>query len=82
MRATRYQAKADPGEFIGFLASVMRKEIPVLHYWIVPGEVPAFVKFEGPFFMEGPVWRIGSSYRTDGTDGAPDVAATPRARPK
>ena len=82
MRAARYQAKTDLGGSIGFLASLMKKELPVLHYWIVPGDVPAFVKFEGPFFMEGPVWRVGSSYRTDGTDDAPRLAETPRARPK
>lgn len=82
MRAARYQAKTDLGGSIGFLASLLKKELPVLHYWIVPGEVPAFVRFEGPFFMEGPVWRVGSSYRTDGTDDAPRLAETPRARPK
>jgi hypothetical protein len=82
MRAARYQAKTELGGSIGFLASLMKKELPVLHYWIVPGEVPAFVRFEGPFFMEGPVWRVGSSYRTDGTDDVPRPAEPPRPRPK
>jgi hypothetical protein len=82
LRAARYQAKTDLGEVIGFLASLMKKELPILHYWIVPGEVPAFVKFEGPFFMEGPVWRVGSSYRTDGAADTPRLAETPTARPK
>jgi len=82
MRAARYQAKTDLGGSIGFLASLMKKELPVLHYWIVRGEVPAFVRFEGPFFMDGPVWRVGSSYRTDGPEDPPTLADTPRARPK
>ena len=82
MKAARYQVKTDLEGSVGFLASLMKKELPVLHYWIVPGKVPAFVKFEGSFFMEGPVWRVGSSYRTDGTDDAPRLAETPRALPK
>jgi hypothetical protein len=82
MTATRYQVKTDLEGFVGFLASLLGRELPVLHYWILGGEVPAFVKFEGPFFMEGPVWRIGSSYRTDGHDDPPRVADTPRAHPK
>jgi hypothetical protein len=82
VKATRYQAKTDLEGSVGFLASLMKKELPVLRYWIVPGKAPAFVKFEGPFFMEGPVWRVGSSYRTDGADDAPRPVETPRARPQ
>ena len=26
--------------------------------WIVTGDVPAFVGFEGPLYPTGPVWRI------------------------
>jgi hypothetical protein len=30
------------------------------HYycWILNGEVPSFVQFEGPLFLTGPIWRI------------------------
>jgi hypothetical protein len=28
------------------------------HFWILMDEVPAFVGFEGPFSLMGPVWRI------------------------
>jgi hypothetical protein len=28
------------------------------HVWILADPVPAFVRFEGPFYMSGPVWRI------------------------
>ena len=82
MQATRYQVRTDLEGLVGFFASLLGKELPVLHYWIVGGEVPAFVRFEGPFFMDGPVWRVGSSYRTDGPEDPPTLADTPRARPK
>ncbi len=79
-RATHYLAKPQLGGFLGFFASLTRKELPVLHYWILRGEVPAFVKFEGPFFMDGPVWRVGSSYRTDDLPQEPKVAQRARGR--
>ncbi len=28
------------------------------HAWIITDEVPAFVRFEGPLYATGPVWRI------------------------
>jgi hypothetical protein len=31
---------------------------PDNHAWIVTADVPAFVKFEGPLYMNRPVWRI------------------------
>ena len=56
--ATRYRVKPELGGMLGVLASVIGKEPPDLHYWIVGGSAPAFVKFEGPFYVDGPVWRI------------------------
>jgi len=43
---------------LGVLASVVGKEPPDLYYWIAAGAVPTFLKFEGPFFVNGPVWRV------------------------
>lgn len=57
-KATRYHVKPELGGMLGVLASVLGKEPPDLHYWIVDGPARAFVKFEGPFFVNGPVWRI------------------------
>ena len=31
---------------------------PDLRYWLIPGDVPAFGKFEGALFLNGPTWRI------------------------
>ncbi len=82
MPATRYQVRTDLEGLVGFFASLLGKELPVLHYWIARGEVPAFVKFEGPFFMDGPIWRVGSSYHTDGPDDPMRLAVTPGVSPK
>jgi len=37
------------------------------HVWILADPVPAFVKFEGPLYMSGPLWRIelASPHDTD-----------------
>ncbi len=82
MQATRYQVRTDLEGLVGFFASLLGKELPVLHYWIARGEVPAFVKFEGPFFMDGPIWRVGSSYHTDGPDDPSRLALTSGVSPK
>jgi hypothetical protein len=56
--ATRYLIDLEVGGVAGIFAAAVGKEPPDLRYWIVGGDVPAFVKFEGPFFLNGPVWRI------------------------
>ena len=54
----RYRVKLELGGLTGLLAPVLGKQPPDLHYWLVMGDVPAFVRFEGPMFLHGPVWRI------------------------
>ena len=56
--ATRYLVDLEIGGMMGVLASVVGKEPPDLRYWITEGPPRAFVKFEGPFYLNGPVWRI------------------------
>jgi hypothetical protein len=56
--ATRYLIDLEIGGIAGIFASIAGKEPPDLRYWLVKGDVPTFVKFEGPFFLDGPVWRI------------------------
>ena len=40
------------------VAPLIGKEPPTLRYWVLGGEVPAFLRFEGPMFLNGPVWRV------------------------
>jgi hypothetical protein len=56
--ATRYLVDLEVGGIAGIFATVAGKEPPDLKYWLVGGAVPAFVKFEGAFFLNGPVWRV------------------------
>jgi len=55
---TRYLVDLEVGGIAGVFAKVAGKEPPDLKFWVLGGSVPAFVKFEGPFFVDGPVWRI------------------------
>jgi hypothetical protein len=52
--ATRYHIKPQ----LGMLASLLVVALPDVKTWIAAGEAPAFLKFEGPLYFMGPVWRI------------------------
>ena len=56
--ATRFLIDLEIGGIAGVFAAIAGKEPPDLRYWLTASEVPTFVKFEGPFFLNGPVWRI------------------------
>jgi hypothetical protein len=55
---TRYLVKLDIGGLAGLVAPVLGKQPPDLRYWLGAGDVPTFVRFEGPMFQHGPVWRL------------------------
>ncbi len=57
-KATHYVLKVDIGGLKGALASLLGKQPPDSHVWILGGEAPAFVKSEQPLYNNGPVWRI------------------------
>jgi hypothetical protein len=56
--ATHYVLKPILGIWLKLFASLLGRMPPDNHAWIVTADVPAFVKFEGPLYMNGPVWRI------------------------
>ena len=57
-QAARHLVNLEIGGVTGVVASVIGKNPPDLRYWLVLGEVPAFVRFEGAMFLNGPVWRV------------------------
>jgi hypothetical protein len=57
-KATHYVGKIEIGGVAGVVAPLVGKQPPDTHVWILGGEAPAFVKFEGPLYSGGPVWRI------------------------
>ncbi len=54
IRATRYLITPQ----LGLLASLLIAEPAPMHCWIVGGPAPAFIKFQGPLYFLGPIWRI------------------------
>ena len=56
--ATRYVLKPILGFWLKLFTTLLGRTPPDNHAWIVTADVPAFVKFEGPLYMNGPVWRI------------------------
>jgi hypothetical protein len=56
--AVHYVLKPKLGIWVGLFAKLLGRVPPDEHVWIVPEEVPAFVRFEGPLYPTGPVWRI------------------------
>jgi hypothetical protein len=56
--ATHYVLKPILGTWLKLFASLLGRMPPDNHAWIVTADVPAFVKFEGPLYMNGPIWRI------------------------
>jgi hypothetical protein len=55
--AVNYSIKVDIGGIAGVAASVIGKEPPDSHVWILGGAAPAFVKSETLSYMGGPLWR-------------------------
>lgn len=58
MKTMRSLVKLKIGGLTGVIASLIGKSPPDLRYWLVAGDVPAFVRFEGAMFLNGPVWRL------------------------
>ena len=54
LRATRFLVRPQ----LGLLASLLITNVPDLKCWILGGEAPAFIRFEGPLYFMGPIWRI------------------------
>ena len=46
------------GGLAGLVAPLVGKQPADLHIWIKHDDVPAFIKFEGPIYNDGPVWRV------------------------
>jgi hypothetical protein len=56
--ATHYVFEPQPGAWLTLFATLLGRMPPDYHVWIVKDELPAFVRFDGPLYTNGPVWRI------------------------
>ena len=57
-KASRFVAKAELGGAVGVAASVVGKQPPPLRLWLAGDPVPTFVRFDGPLYPDGPIWRV------------------------
>jgi hypothetical protein len=55
-RAMRYIVKVEIGGILGLLAPVVGNQPPDTDVWILGGEAPTFLKWQGPTFEGGPIW--------------------------
>jgi hypothetical protein len=57
-KAVKYSLDIDVTGLTGILAKLLGKDPDPLHTWMLPGEAPTFVRFEGFLYQGGPVWVI------------------------
>ncbi|MCM0082425.1 hypothetical protein L4X63_12575 [Geomonas sp. Red32] len=55
--AEHYVLKARLG-WLKIPAALTGRTPPDDHIWTIASDVPAFLKFEGPLYTDGPIWRI------------------------
>ena len=57
-KATHFVVKVELGGITKLVAPLLGKQPADTHVWILQGQAPAFVKFEGQLWIGGPIWRI------------------------
>ncbi|MBL8072081.1 MAG: hypothetical protein JNM35_13405 [Nitrospira sp.] len=56
--AAHYVLTPKLGWFMSTLASLVRRTIPEYHFWLIKKDAPAFVRFEGSLYPDGPTWIV------------------------
>ncbi|HEY6929037.1 MAG TPA: hypothetical protein VJA66_05110 [Thermoanaerobaculia bacterium] len=57
-KASRLVVKVEIGGVAGLVAPLVGKKPVDTHVWLLAGDVPAFLRSEGPLYFGGPVWRV------------------------
>jgi hypothetical protein len=57
-QATNYRIKIELGGLAGVVAPVIGKQPSDIHFWVLSGDAPAFLREEGQLYEGGPIWRI------------------------
>jgi hypothetical protein len=57
-KALHYVVKVEIGGAAGAVATLVGKQPPDSHIWVAEGEAPTFLRSAGPFYEEGPIWRV------------------------
>lgn len=57
-KALRYVVKVKIGGLAGLVAPLVGKKLPQIQAWVLAEGAPAFVRFDGPLYSDGPSWRM------------------------
>jgi len=57
-KAIHFTVKVELPGVAGWLARLLGKRIPATELWVLGGDVPLFLKSEGPFDEDGPIWTV------------------------
>jgi hypothetical protein len=57
-KAFRYLVKVKIGGVAGLIAPLVGKKPPDMQAWVLAEAAPAFVRFDGPLYGNGPMWRM------------------------
>jgi len=71
-KAADYRIKIEIGGIAGVVAPIVGKAPDDIHIWLLPGELPAFIREQGQLYAGGPVWTIEAV--------SPSLAAAPAAK--
>ena len=56
--SVRYNVHTSIGGVTGVVAQWLGKQPPDMKFWMLSGEVPQFLRFDGPLSLDGPVWTL------------------------
>jgi hypothetical protein len=57
-KAVRYVVKVKIGGVAGAIASLLGKKPPNIQVWVLADGAPALIRWDGPLYGDGPVWRM------------------------
>ena len=57
-KAIRYTVKVKIGGVAGLVAPLVGKQPPDAQAWVLGDDAPAFVRWDGPLYGDGPIWRM------------------------
>jgi hypothetical protein len=70
-KAVRYLITVKIGGLAGLLAPVVGKKPPYMQAWVLAEGAPAFVRYDGPLYSGGPIWRMELAIPAAWPGGAP-----------